>query len=665
MSAVRWFIFLLSAWPLLAQTQLPQPWQLKRKSQEQVTKYLEVEARRLTDRARREMASREAWETVRQERLGEMRDMLGLDPFPARTPLNARVTGIIDRGEYTIEKLAFESLPKVYVTANLYIPKAAEAPLPAVIYVCGHAFSEHGNKTAYQRHPVTLARHGYVALILDSIQIAETFALHHGILNNEMYDWYSRGYTPAGVEVWNVIRALDYLETRPEVDKERFGITGRSGGAAMSWFAGAVEPRLKVIVPIMGNSTYAANVAANTQRLHCDCMFAVNFHRHDLMHQGALIAPRPLLMAHGRRDALFPVPGYQEFEETVAGLYQTYGAAERFENLVVDSGHRDSDYLRIEAVKWFDRWLKRIPEREIDSSVDELPAAELSVFGGAPPADALNYRVHEIFARGAISSSPDGWGERKSELEMLLKEKVFPDSAQVFSKPVFRVEAEEDEVQSLLVESEPGIEIEAVFHGTEEPSRPALLYVASDAEDLRSVRDTLRQVVGRNAVLIVYPRGVGEVPWEKKFWKDTLRNAMHLGRTVDSMRLRDVVAAVGVLSELAPGSPITSAGNGVSGVLALYAAVLRLDVEQVILIDPPESPRGGPIFLNLGRHTRPAEVAALLAPRRLTFYGHIPDAYRWTVAAFEKLGQADKVTLSMSLEASLNNRPGHAFPSGL
>ena len=77
-------------------------------------------------------------------------------------------------------------------------------------------------------------------LILDSIQIAETFALHHGVSSLEMYDWYSRGYTPSGVEVWNIIRALDYLETRSEVDPARMGITGRSGGAARSWFAGAV-----------------------------------------------------------------------------------------------------------------------------------------------------------------------------------------------------------------------------------------------------------------------------------------------------------------------------------------------------------------------------------------------------------------------------------------
>lgn len=332
-----------------AQTQSG-PYERMLASQKQVTEYLIRQARRITDQAARELRSQGSWEAVREQRRREMLGMLGLDPPPPKTALHLRVTGVIDKPQYTIEKIAFESLPNVFVSANLYIPKQRDGPVPAIIYVCGHAYSPYGNKTKYQRHGITLVKHGYVAMIIDSIQIAETFGLHHGILNNEMYDWYSRGYTPAGVEVWNVIRALDYLETRPEVDKDRFGITGRSGGAAMSWFSASVEPRIKAVAPVMGISTYAANVAANTQRRHCDCMFTINTYLHDMLHQGALIAPRPLYMMHGRQDRLFPVPGYEEFEQRVGKLYQSYGAGEKFKNLVVDTGHKDSDLLRGEAV---------------------------------------------------------------------------------------------------------------------------------------------------------------------------------------------------------------------------------------------------------------------------------------------------------------------------
>ena len=221
--------------PLLVLAQTGDPYQRMLESKQEVTAQLIRMARDVTDQAAAEIRSRETWEKVRTKRVEEMRDMLGLLPWPQRTPLNVRITGTLDKGAYTIENIAFESLPKIYVTGNLYVPKR-EGKLPAIIYVCGHANSPFGDKTVYQRHGISLAKNGYVAFILDSIQIAETFALHHGVLWQEMYDWYSRGYTPAGVEVWNAMRALDYLETRPEVDKERFGITGRSGGAAMSWF---------------------------------------------------------------------------------------------------------------------------------------------------------------------------------------------------------------------------------------------------------------------------------------------------------------------------------------------------------------------------------------------------------------------------------------------
>src|SRR5262245_9805028 len=382
------------------------PWQRMLASQDMMNRYLTGIARKLTNDAAAEFQTLASWEKVKERRRLELLDMLGLEPMPPRTPLNARITGVIDKPEYTIEKLAFESLPKVFATANLYLPKKQSNRVPAVIYVCGHSVSPQGSKVMYQHHAITFAKHGYVCLIIDPIQIAETFALHHGVHNLEMPDWYARGYTPAGVEVWNVIRGLDYLETRPEVDQSRFGITGRSGGAAMSWFSGAVDSRLKVVVPVMGNSTYAANVAANTQKGHCDCMFPINTYQHDLMTQGALIAPRPLYMMHGKRDSLFPVAGYEEFEAKVGALYRAYESGEKFRNTVVDTGHQDSDFLREQAIRWFDRYLMQVPERNIDLTVDRESPEGLTVFGGSPPPEAVNFRVHELLTASPSFEMP-------------------------------------------------------------------------------------------------------------------------------------------------------------------------------------------------------------------------------------------------------------------
>src|SRR5712692_8744782 len=456
------FLLLLSAAILAAQT--PEE-NLRRMlaSKQEITAYLVKEARRITGQTAAEIASRESWEKVRDMRRREMRDMLGLDPWPARTPLNVRITGRIDKPDYTIEKIAFESLPKVYVTGNLYVPKKRDGRLPTIVYVCGHTLSPHGAKAVYQRHSITFAKNGYVCFILDPIQIAETFALHHGVMNQEMYDWYARGYTPAGVEVWNALRAADYLETRPEVDRNKMGITGRSGGAAMSWFAGAVDERFKVVVPVMGISTYAANVAA--------------------------ITPRPLFMVHGKKDVLFPVPGYEELEQRVGALYGTYGQRDRFRNLVVDTAHADSDLLRGEAIKWFDRWLKDIPPRDLALDYTDEPAASLAVFGGNPPADAQNFRVHETFT--ARQKRPD-------DLAHTLREKVF--RAFPANPPPLDIRATRKTAtgswQDFDFTSEDGITVRAVWR----PSRsdkawPALLYVASDGEDPGAFEDTLRQTL--------------------------------------------------------------------------------------------------------------------------------------------------------------------------
>jgi dienelactone hydrolase len=245
------------------------------------------------------------------------------------------------------------------------------------VYVCGHAPDAAGAKVQYQRHGISLAKNGYVAFVIDPIQIAETFALHHGVFSQEMFDWYSRGYTPGGVEAWNAIRAVDYLVSRPEVDAARIGITGRSGGAATSWYAGALDPRIKVVAPVMGLGTYEAHVHNKTEALHCDCMFPINTYAQDGMHQAALIAPRPLLMAHGSKDALFP--GYAENAKQIAQLYGSYRQPERFENIVVDTGHADSDFLREKVIRWFDRYLRDIPPRELDMAYTNIEPATLTV----------------------------------------------------------------------------------------------------------------------------------------------------------------------------------------------------------------------------------------------------------------------------------------------
>ena len=635
--------------------------------------YLAEEARKITDRALSESQSREAWEAVRDRRRSELKEMLGLWDDRPKTPLNVRITDQIKRDGYVVEKIAFESMPKVYVTANLYLPADRDGPVPGVIYVCGHAYSPHGAKTSYQRHGHTLARHGYAAMVIDPIQISETAGLHHGVLNQEMYEWYTRAYSPAGLEVWNIIRALDYLETRPEIDSERFAITGRSGGAAMSWFATSVEPRIKAAVPIMGIATYAVTVPDNTQQRHCDCMYPVNFRSHDLMHLGSLIAPRPLFTAHGRLDALFPVAGYEAFDDAMSKLYASYGVSDKFRNVVVESGHEDSDLLRAEAVKWLDRWLMEREEREIDTSYEEIEPADLAVFGGEPPPDARNYRAHEFFIPSAEPVQWAGeseWDAERKRLLGILRDAVLhaiPDNVSPPSSRPGRLDSP-DGYESIAFEYDGTVEVEALLHIPDEPHGPALLHVASPGEDPQAVRRLLRNLsrFGRNPVMIVYPPGTGTATWSKSDWKMLLRNAMHTGRTVDTIRIGSVLAAVEVLRGRAGADRrIAVSGIGQAAGWALYAAALDDSISHAILIRAPVSHVDGPVLLGALRHADLPDVAALVAPRNLTFYGGMPEAFARTREIYEGLGVGSRVSVSMSIGAALNGRFDHGFSIGL
>lgn len=638
-----------------------------------VMAHLVAEARAITDRAVSETASREAWEAVRSTRLAELKAMLGLAGERLRTPLNVQFRGTIQRAGYVVEKIAFESLPQVYVTANLYLPTGRDGPVPGVIYVCGHAYSPHGAKTAYQRHGHTLARHGYAALILDPVQIAETAGLHHGVLNQEMYEWYTRAYSPAGLEVWNVIRALDYLETRPEIDAGRFAITGRSGGAAMSWFAAAVEPRIKAVVPVMGIGTYATSVADNTQRRHCDCMYPVNFARQDLIHLGALIAPRPLMMAHGRQDPLFPVAGYEEFEAAIGALYSSYGVPERFRNVVVESGHEDSDFLRAEAVRWLDRWILRREPREVDTRFEEIAPAKLAVFAGQPPGNARNFRAHEFFVDTpepvAWTNGP-AWQTRRKALRDTLRGTVLGSITLDGGTPQTRpgsLEAPQG-FDALAFDYAGSIPIETLLRESEDPGAPALLHVAAPGEDPAAVQRLLRNIdrFGSNPVLVVYPPGTGAATWPKSQWKMLLRNAMQTGRTVDSIRIGSVLAGIRLLRATTGGArSVAVSGIGSAASWALYAAALDESVDHAILIRAPARHADGPVLLGALRHADLPDIAALVAPRRLTFYGGMPSAYARTRTIYRGLGAASRLSLSMSIGAALNERFGHGFASGL
>jgi len=220
-----------------------------------LAQYFEAETDALSSACLQEIKSKADWERSKPIFRRQLQEMLGLAPLPSRGDLKPSVTGRMERDDVIVEKLHFQSLPGLYVTANLYLPARLAEPAPTILYLSGHGpvisnGVSYGNKVAYQHHGAWFARHGYVCLVIDTLQLGELQGLHHGTYREGMWWWNARGYTPAGVEAWNSIRALDYLATRPEVDTNRFGATGRSGGGAYSWWVAALDERIRAAAPV-------------------------------------------------------------------------------------------------------------------------------------------------------------------------------------------------------------------------------------------------------------------------------------------------------------------------------------------------------------------------------------------------------------------------------
>ena len=396
-------------------------------------KYFHRETKKLQDGCLNDIKTLEDWKTRRPVYQQQLLEMLGLDPLPEKTPLQATTTGVVEHEQFTVENLHFQSRPGLYVTANLYLPKGLAKPAPAILYVCGHGPVKkdgisYGCKVAYQQHGEWFARHGYVCLTIDTLQLGEIEGIHHGTYRYNMWWWNCRGYTPAGVEAWNCVRALDYLETRKEVDANRIGVTGRSGGGAYSWWIAAIDDRIKVAVPVAGITDLQNHVVDGCVGGHCDCMFIVNTYRWDYPLVAALVAPRPLLISNSDKDTIFPLDGVLRVHEKVRRIYELYGQEKNLGLHITEGPHKDTQELQVHAFTWFDRFLKGESSLIREPAEPLLQPEQLRVFDKLPcrrdqHEDSGDVRSCGIDARGAEVTGgvggPAGWVDESPAREGL------------------------------------------------------------------------------------------------------------------------------------------------------------------------------------------------------------------------------------------------------
>ncbi len=635
-----------------------------------VIEHLKKTAAEITARTLSDVHSLAEWQRRRPELRRELLYMLGLDPLPQRTPLKAQITGTIERPGYRIEKLVFQSLPGLYVTGNFYLPANASGPLPAVLYVCGHSPHPFGAKTEYQDRAVWFATQGYACLIIDTLEFGEVAGLHHGIHDLNLWNWLSLGYTPAGVEVWNAMRAIDYLETRPEVDRLRIGMTGISGGGATTWFTAAVDERVSTAVPGVSTYTFGSQAHHWVAAGQCDCIYFHNTFLTDLPVVGALIAPRPLLFFNGRKDPDFPPDGYHEVYRKVKRIYDFYegSGSPRVREIDDDVGHSDPPKFRRETRQWMNRWLKNdsTPLSEEPNLDERKESGEVLACLARPPRGAINYRIHNLFTspiRLPQRNTAASGRQRREELITQLKEKVFrwfPHERISFATKVSRNQggwaSRYADYKEVEFTSEEGVRIRAQLLSPKgRPNAPLLIYAKRAGDSIYFMDlDELLPVLGRYAVLILNPR-LTEHPVSAFQYAEIERSASWVGRTVAAMQVWDILRAIewaaGEANISAPG--ITLYGKGEMGILALYAGLFDKRVSRVILNGAPDSHWQGPALLNILRITDIAEVAGAFAPRQLVSLTEFPNSFSYTRNVYKRRGAARQLVCAGSLPEAL------------
>lgn len=548
-------------------------------------------------------------------------DMLGLWPLPEKTPLKAALTGTYEEAGVRVEKLHYQSRPGLYVTANLYLPNPAKGPYPAILYSIGHyRGGRDGHKTQVSDHGLWFASHGYVCLIYDTIELGEVTCTHHGTYSEKRWWWQSNGFTPAGVECWNAIRGIDYLQSRPEVDPSRIGATGISGGGAATFWISAADDRIKATAPVSGMSDLTWYIGEDGVNGHCDCMFLYNNYRWNWTTIAALICPRPFLFVNSDADTIFPMPANERIIARLERIYSKYGESDKVDAMVSVGAHAMRTDLRRAIFEFFNRHFKgdtkRVEDADSGLGADgkvRIKPASLRVFVEDKdiPVDQINTKIDETFVTLAKPTLPKT-GDFEAWRADLVKRL---ESSGVIQKL---------EVDAPLVREKPLPSADGAGTGP--------TYIVLNAGDPFGPAEWASGVARPQ---LLQP----STGWTRKNPPNTIeRSCALLGLTTDSLRIAAMIRTWDGLQE-----PCAVTAKGEAGVLAAYAALFSPKVGSLTLIDPPVSHHDGPYLLGVLKICDIPEALGALAPRPLTLIGAKDPAFDRTVELYKLAGAQDKL----------------------
>ena len=556
--------------------------------------------------------------------IAEIRDKIQqcMGPWPEKTPLNAKVTGTLERDTYRVENVIFESRPGFLVTANLYVPTDREGLLPGVVGTCGHT---RNGKAGYQEFAQGLVRQGYVVLIYDPIGQGERLQYVNENLDSRVgvgvrehlhagNQQFLVGENIASWRAWDGIRALDYLLTRPEVDPNHVGLTGNSGGGTMTTWLCGVEQRWTMAAPSCFVTTFRRNLENEEPQDTEQCppkALALGLDHADFLLANA---PDPLIILAKEKD-FFDVRGSEETFEQIQHVYGLLGARDQV-GFFAGKGHHGYTQDNREAMY---RWFNAVtnvsdatsePELKIeeDAALYCTPKGQVSELGSKTVFDYTAAKSEALAKKRGAVNDPI---ELRDKLIATLRIKDYRDHTPEYRvmKPVDGTGYPMPRHTRYAVETEPGIQA-IVYRLQEEnlPARPpqtganAILYVSHVSTDYELRNEPfVKELVEQNPDSVFYAmdvRGIGEsrpdVARANSFLEPYGGDYMHashavmldqpyVGRkTLDVLRTLDWLMAHGHRQ-------VHLVGRGWGALPATFAGVLSNHAQQITLKAAPKS----------------------------------------------------------------------------
>ena len=577
-------------------------------------------------------------------------------PFPAKTPLNARVTGTVERDTYRIENVVFESRPGFPVTANLYLPKG-RGPFPGVVGTCGHSANGKAAEP-YQAFAQGLARLGTACLIFDPVGQGERLQCvgpdlkpKHGVgvqehlhVGNQQF---LVGEFIGAWMAWDGIRALDYLLTRPEIDPRHVGVTGNSGGGTQATWLCALDPRWTMAAPSCFVTTFRRNLEnelpADTEQCPPRAL-ALGLDHSDFI---AAMAPRPVLLLGQERD-YFDARGLEQAYGRLQHLYRLLGAEQNIGLFIGPDTHGYHRANREAMYGWFNRHTgAAAPAAEPALTIEKdatLQCTPRGQVGADAPATVFAFTRDRARALAAARGRVEGPALTRAVAAALRL--PAPDAAPA-AAPDYRIlrpspgrRYPKRFAATYAVETEPGVHA-LVYRLSDVDllSRPprgtprALLYVAHHSADaeLRSepLLAELMQAEPTSAVYACDVRGIGEsqptttgqgalAPYGNDYFYAA--HGLMLDAPYTGQKTHDVLRVLAWL-RAAGHTEIHLVARGWGAIPATFAAVLSAHVTQVTLKHALTS------YDDLAQHESYQWPLSGLVPDVLKTFD-LPDCYR-------------------------------------